>query len=505
MATLWILGHQCSTNQPWFNEINKEKDTILLIEARSRSTWQSYHKQKLVLIFSIMRHFKEELEDQGYKVDYRKADSFEDGITKHCNQYKTKELLVHMPSDDRMRKAINKWAKDADVEVKKKEEGGFLIERDEWKDLLPDGEKWQLDKVYRELRKRFDILLTEDKKPIGGKWSYDADNRKKPKKGTSFEEPKWVKPDKITKEVIKDVEENYGDHYGETDSFAYPVTAKQAEKALDHFIEKRLSTFGDYQDAMLVDDPFVSHSLLSSSINANLLDPLEVIKKVEQAYHDDKAPLNAVEGFIRQLLGWREYIRGVYIRLMPKYKNVNELNHKRDLPEFYWTADTKMTCMKQSVGAVVEHGYSHHIQRLMVLGNFANLAGISPQQVSDWFNEMYVDAYDWVVLPNVLGMALHADGGVMSTKPYVSSGNYINKMSHYCGDCAYNVKEKYGEDACPFHALYWDFLERHEKKFRDNPRMKMVYKHVDNRSKEDEKKQKETVKLTFERMEKGEL
>ncbi|MFC4736416.1 cryptochrome/photolyase family protein [Bacillus daqingensis] len=506
LATLWLMGHQCSLRQPWFESFDKEEDTVLLVEEHSKKLWKGYHKQKLVLIFSIMRHFKEELEKKGYKVDYRTADTFSEGLDKHVNQYRPNELYLHEPTDYHRLQDVRKWVKaQKDTDVHTTEEGGFLIGRDEWESLLPDNENWQMDKLYRKFRKDMDVLLTKQKKPIGGKWSYDADNRKKPKKDMEFPNPDWPKPDQITKDVIQEVEKNFPDTYGTLETFHYPVTADAAEAFLEDFMKNRLELFGDYQDAMIPGDPFMAHSLLSTSINNALLDPLDVVRRAEQAYHDEQAPLNAVEGFIRQIIGWREYIRGIYIRKMPDYENTNELNHKRDLPDFYWTADTEMNCLKECTSAVVDHGYSHHIQRLMVLGNFANLAGIEPKQVSDWFNEMYVDAHDWVVLPNVLGMALYADGGLMSTKPYVSSGNYIQKMSRYCGDCRYSVKEKYGEDACPFHALYWDFLERHEDRFRSNQRMGMIYKHVDNRSEEDTKQQKDTVKLNMKRMEEGTL
>ncbi|CAM3773405.1 cryptochrome/photolyase family protein [Alkalicoccus chagannorensis] len=506
MATLWLLGSQCSFRQPWFEEIDKKKDHILLIEARSRSTWQQYHKQKLVLVFSIMRHFKAELEEAGFSVDYRQGDSFEEELQKHINQYKAKEILIHQPSDHRMERQIHSWKnKQKDVDIRMQEEGGFLIGRPEWEDLLPDNQKWQMDKLYRKFRTRFDVLLTNEGKPLGGKWSLDAENRKPPKKGLDFPAPAWPDQTTITKEVIADVEQHYTENYGSIDSFRYPVTADQAEAFLEDFIKHRLPTFGDYQDAMIPKDPFMSHSMLSASINMNLLDPLDVIRRAEEAYEDGHAPLNAVEGFIRQILGWREYIRGIYLRKMPEYRNVNELDHHRDLPDFFWTGETKMHCMQDSIGSVIEHGYSHHIQRLMVIGNFSVLAGFSPQQVSDWFNEMYIDALDWVVLPNVLGMALYADGGLMSTKPYVSSGNYIHKMSRYCGDCEYSVKDKYGETACPFHSLYWDFLERQRSRFEENPRMKVMFKHLDNRSEEQVQQQKETVDLVFDRLKKGEL
>ncbi|WP_121439179.1 cryptochrome/photolyase family protein [Salisediminibacterium halotolerans] len=506
MATIWLLGDQCSWQQPWLKNFDPGEDRVVMIEARSRSSWQNYHKQKLVLVYSVMRHFRDELRNEGITVDYRQGERFDEELAAHIREYHVDELRLQLPGDDRMRRKIEQWAdENQELDVRMAEEYGFLVDRAEWPELLPDEKKWQMDSFYRLMRRRFNVLITEEGKPFGGKWSLDAENRKPPKEGISFPEPEWIAPDEITREVIEEVEAHFPENYGETAEFSSPVTAEEAERFFEHFVEQRLLTFGDYQDAMVAGDPFMSHSMISTSINMKLLDPLAVIRRVERAYEEGLAPLNAVEGFIRQVLGWREFIRGVYIRRMPAYQEVNALEHHRDLPEFFWTADTKMNCLHESVSAVVNHGYSHHIQRLMVLGNFATLAGIEPKQVSDWFNEMYIDAYDWVVLPNVLGMALYADGGQMSTKPYVSSGNYINKMSDYCQSCVYNIKEKTGDNACPFHALYWDFLERHGDKFRAHPRMKVMYKHLDNRTEETAESQRTSAARIFERLAEGEL
>ncbi|MFB1081917.1 cryptochrome/photolyase family protein [Jeotgalibacillus sp. JSM ZJ347] len=477
MATRWIFGNQLCHELPIVKEADKEHDVFLMIEAESRSTWQHYHKQKLVLIFSAMRHFAAELEDKGYRVDYREADSFEDAWKAHANEFEPEKVFYTLHMDYRMTQAMKKWEKSLsgiDVEVLDARPL-FLLTAEEIKGELKGDGPWKMDPFYRRMRKRLDVLI-EDEDPVGGKWSFDQDNRKSAKSDTTFTTARSFRPDDITKEVMEKVEKQFKDNPGEIKPFRWAVTRKEALQALNQFIKERLETFGTYQDAMLQGDDFMSHSLLSSSINIGLLTPMEVVRKAEQAYLDGEVPLNSAEGFIRQIIGWREFIRGVYLKKMPDYGDVNKFNHQRDLPSFFWDAETDMNCMHESIRPVVEHAYNHHIQRLMVIGNYATLFGLSPQQTADWFNEMYIDAHDWVVLPNVLGMALYADGGVLSTKPYVASGKYINKMSNYCGSCKYNVKHQTEEDACPFNALYWHFLDRHADTLSNNHRMGLVYK-----------------------------
>ncbi len=481
MKTLWILGNQLSTTFQGFHVIDKSKDRILLIEATSRSMWKPYHKKKLVLIFSAMRHFRDELISQGYLVDYRVADSFQEALRNYMLDFNTQELILHEPADFNMRKLLREWSNmqiKSGILVTFLEESFFLVKEKEWDSLLPPNKSWKLESVYQQLRRKFSILM-DGEKPVGGKWSYDQENRKPPKQGLSFEDPLFFEPDEITQEVISLVNEKYPNNPGNTDKFNCPVNQQQALETLDHFLATRLPTFGDYQDAMIENNPYMSHSLISSAMNIGLLDPLDVIRKSEEIYRKGLASLSSTEGFIRQILGWREYIRGIYLRKMPDYYHVNTFKHERPLPALYWGGKTKMNCLSQTVTEVLTNGYNHHIQRLMILGNFANLVGIMPQEVADWFNAMYTDAHDWVVLPNVLGMALFADGGIMSTKPYVSTGQYINKMSNYCKNCYYKVTEKFGEKACPFNALYWNFLMEHQETLKKNPRMSMMYKILD--------------------------
>ncbi|GEM01374.1 deoxyribodipyrimidine photolyase-related protein [Halolactibacillus halophilus] len=507
MKTLWLFGNQLSTSLKGLSQINQTTDQVLLIEAKSRAVWKDYHKKKLVLIFSAMRHFARELRALGYQVDYREVDSFQEGWDAHVKDYQPAEVILHLPTDQSMRQLLRKWKARQEEQgrhVTTLEASLFITKEADWEVLLPGNKAWKLDNVYRHLRKKFSILM-DGNQPIGGKWSYDSENRKPPKKGLQFVEPLLFLPDEQTRAVIAKVDQTFPMNPGTTQNFTLPVTRKQAQEAAEHFIQMRLATFGDYQDAMIEGDPYMSHSLISSALNIGLLDPLEMIHQAEQAYHDGLAPLAAVEGFIRQILGWREYVRGVYLLKMPEYKDVNFLKHKRPLPRLYWDGETKMNCLHQTVTEVIEYGYSHHIQRLMVLGNFANLAQINPQDVSEWFNTMYTDAHDWVVLPNVLGMALYADGGLMSTKPYVSSGQYINKMSNYCKGCYFNVKEKTGERACPFNSLYWDYLMVHEDVLASNPRMKMMYRLLEKKSAEEKAELKNQARLHLERLEQGQL
>jgi len=476
MKTLWLLGNQLSMSLSGFRHIHKERDRILLIESRSRATWLPYHQQKLVLVYSAMRHFRDELRSYGYHVDYVRTETFEEGLASHIEQMGTQELIVHLPTDWTMRRLIEKWAQRSNNESTQltllEEDDLFLVRRDEWPQLLGK-HPWKMERVYRKLRLSLDVLM-EAGEPVGGRWNYDAENRSKAQPGRQFVPARSFPPDAMTQEVMDFVKMEYAHHPGKTESFAWPVTREQALEVLDHFIIHRLADFGEQQDAMLVGEPFMSHSLLSGAINLGLLQPMEVIRRAEQAYRDGVAPIEAVEGFVRQILGWREYIRGVYICAGPDYSKSNVFRYERPLPAFYWGEETRMNCLRTVVKEVIDNGYSHHIQRLMVLGNFALLAGIRPQEVVDWFEAMYVDAYEWVVTPNVIGMAIHADGGLMATKPYVASANYMKRMSNYCQGCAYSPDQRVGENACPFNSLYWSFIDRHYDMLRANPRMQMI-------------------------------
>jgi deoxyribodipyrimidine photolyase-related protein len=315
--------------------------------------------------------------------------------------------------------------------------------------------------------------------PEGGQWNYDIENRKSPIYDLNIPKTYQSRPNDITCEVIDLVDKYFPNHFGDLDPFYFAVTREHAKEALDQFIKERLISFGDYQDAMIQGEPWMFHSHLSFYLNCGLLTPLECVTAAEYAYHQNQAPINAVEGFIRQIIGWREYIRGIYWLKMPGYKEENFFNATRNLPDFYWHGNSKMNCLNQCIQETKKNAYAHHIQRLMVLGNFALLAGIDPKQVNEWFLIVYADAYEWVELPNVSGMILFADGGYLASKPYAAGGNYINKMSNYCKNCHYKVTKKNGKDACPFNYLYWDFLARNRIKLELNPRIAMMYKTYD--------------------------
>ena len=340
-----------------------------------------------------------------------------------------------------------------------------------------------MEYFYREMRKKYSILMDGDQ-PIGGKWNFDLENRKPPNPNFDIPETFSSEPDAVTLDVMQLVEDKFSDHMGVLSDFHFAINAAQAKIALKQFIDERLKYFGDFQDAMIQGKPWMYHSHVGLYLNCGLLSPLECIQAAEQAYHDSHAPLNAVEGFIRQILGWREFVRGIYWNEMPDYASLNFFEAERDLPAFYWDADTKMNCMHQSVKETSQNAYAHHIQRLMVLGNFALLTGIDPVQVNAWFLSVYADAFEWVELPNVSGMALFADGGYLASKPYAAGGGYINKMSNYCKSCSYSVTKKSGPDACPFNYLYWDFLERNRNKLGNNHRIGMMYKVYDRMSEE---------------------
>jgi deoxyribodipyrimidine photolyase-related protein len=341
-----------------------------------------------------------------------------------------------------------------------------------------------METFYRGMRRRHEILIRSDGKPVGGQWNYDAENRETFGKGRTpqIKAPRSFRWDDTTQAVAALVEKTFPDSPGKTEGFDLPVTSKQARAALRDFVEHRLAGFGRYQDAMVTGRPYLYHSRLSSSLNLHLLDPRDTIQKAVEAHHDNQAPLNSVEGFVRQVLGWREYVHGVYWREMPDYEKRNGLEAALPMPAFMWTSETEMNCIRESVSQLLEHAYAHHIQRLMVLGLFCLVLGVRPRDVNRWHLSMYIDAIDWVSLPNVLGMSQYADGGLLATKPYCASGAYIDRMSDYCGSCRFDPRRATGEDACPFTTLYWDFLSRNRKRLRDNRRMNFQFANLDRKS-----------------------
>lgn len=503
-----ILGDQLDEDSSAFNGFDPEQDRVMMIEAFAESTHVWSHKIRATLFLSAMRHFAESLRQRGWQLDYRALDSHGDktlaeGLLAAVAQHQPQAVIGVEPGDLRVRQQIedaiksgaastcfktSKPSKDTQKELQIEATGAFLTWREDKHFLcsLPQFRKWagktanlRMEFFYRTMRKQYKVLM-DGEDPVGGQWNFDADNRKSFGKSGPQNVPKALtyKPDAITKNVIKLVNTQFADHPGALDNFNWPVTREQALVALNDFIDNRLPQFGPHEDAMWTNLDFGWHSLLSSSLNLKLLNPLEVVLAAEAAYKKHGLDLSSVEGFIRQILGWREFMRGVYFIDMPELKTANHYGHTNPLPNWYWTGDTQMNCMKQSIGQTLKNGYSHHIQRLMITGMFGVTAQISPQAVCDWYLAVYVDAVEWVELPNVAGMALFANGGRFTSKPYVASGAYVKRMSNYCTGCKYEPDTRVGDNACPMSTLYWNFLDKHEASFAGNPRTALMVKNL---------------------------
>lgn len=476
-----ILADQLSESISSLEELDKKSDTVMFFEVMEEATYVLHHPKKIAFLFSAMRHFAAELEAKDIRVRYVKLhDEANTGnltgeVQRAVAELKPEKIIVTEAGEYRVLEIMRSWQKLLGIPVQILSDTRFFATHDEFAAWAKDKKQLRMEFFYREMRKKYSILMEPDGKPAGGEWNYDKENRKPPKSGMTSPQRISHKKSSITHEVLTLVKERFSSNFGKLEPFHYAVTRDQALIELEHFIEKLLWHFGDYQDAMVSGEPYLYHSLISSYLNAGLLLPLEICKRAETAYRGGKVPLNAAEGFIRQILGWREYIRGVYWQFMPEYGERNSLNATRPLPEFYWGASTNMFCVAESVRHTRDHAYSHHIQRLMITGNFALLAGLDVKAVQAWYLAVYSDAYEWVEMPNTLGMALFGDGGVVASKPYAASGKYIHRMSNYCKKCNYDPDEMTGEKACPFNALYWDFLVRHEDKFRDNQRMPYVF------------------------------
>jgi deoxyribodipyrimidine photolyase-related protein len=491
-SLILLLGDQCSSSVTSLRGV-KSSDTILMAEVNEEATYVKHHKKKIAFVFSVMRHFAAELKAKKLKVKYIYIDDPENSgsitgeIQRLLKTTKFEQVVVTEPGEYRLLREIKGWQKLFGLPVKIMPYERFIASHKEFETWANNRKQLTMEFWYRQMRRKTNLLMDGDK-PVGGKWNFDKQNRKSLKQNNELRRPLKFETNKITNNVLQVVSNKFSDHFGDLKPFWFAVTAKQAKKAMEHFIKHQLPWFGDYQDAMLSAEPFLFHSVISQYINCGLLDPLEVCQNVEQAFVDGHVPLNAAEGFIRQIIGWREYIRGIYWHQMPEYAKLNVLNATRPLPAFYWDANTEMKCVSDVVNMTRAEGYSHHIQRLMITGNFANLAGLDIKSVCDWYLAVYTDAYEWVELPNTLGMALYADGGIVGTKPYISTGSYINRMSNYCKQCTYNYSKRVGQDACPFTNLYWYYLIRHEERFKDNHRMTLSYKNL-SRLSDTEKKQ----------------
>ncbi len=472
-----VLGDQLTPTVAALKAADRARDVVVMAEVAVETDYVPHHPKKIAFLFAAMRKFAARLQTDGWRVAYTRLDDPENAgsigaeLLRRAEEVGATEVLVTEPGEWRLIEAL----RDHPLTVRLLEDDRFICTHAEFEAWAKGRKALRMEFFYREMRRKTGLLMEGDQ-PEGGQWNYDHDNRKGPPKGLFGPVPPRFDHDDVTEEVLNLVETRFDTRFGNLRPFWFATEPAQAEPALDHFIAHALPKFGDYQDAMVTGQDFLFHSVLSVYINAGLLDPLEVCRRAEAAYRAGDAPLNAVEGFIRQIIGWREFVRGVYFHEGPDYAQRNVLDHSRKLPPVYWGGETRMRCMKEAVGVTRREAYAHHIQRLMVTGNFALLAGIDPGEVHEWYLAVYADAYEWVEAPNTVGMSQFADGGVVGSKPYVSSGNYIDRMSDYCKTCDYGVKIKTGPDACPFNLLYWHFLIRHRDRFAQNPRMAQMYR-----------------------------
>ncbi len=476
-----LLGDQLSPDIVLLDDMDPAHDVVLMVEVDEEMRYVRHHKQKLIFVLSAMRHFATALRANGLTVDYVRLDdpgntgSFTGELARAVARRRPERVIVTEPGEWRVREMMLGWSATLGLPVDIRDDDRFFSSRADFARWAKQRDALRMEFFYRDMRRRTGLLMEGDA-PVGGRWNFDPENRKRlPTKARPAKRLRFA-PDAITREVTKLIEARYPDHFGALGPFGWAVTRDDALRALDHFIEDCLPSFGDYQDAMKEGEPFLYHGAISPYLNIGLLNPKEICLAAERAFRKGAAPLNAVEGFIRQILGWREYVRGVYWLHMPQYATTNALKAKRSLPWFYWSGETTMNCLAQVIDDTRRHAYAHHIQRLMVAGNFALLAGVAPRQIEEWFLIVYADAYDWVELPNVHGMAVFADGGLLASKPYAASGAYIDRMSDYCTSCHYDVKRKSGRDACPFNYLYWNFLIENKARLERNPRLAMPYK-----------------------------
>lgn len=478
-----VLGDQLNPQYKWFQTADAGI-VYVLMEVRQETDYVRHHAQKIIAIFAAMRDFARHLREMGHRVRYVALDdpSNRQSITANLaaliEHYKAQALEWQSPDEWRLDTQLRTWAAAQLVTTQEVDSEHFLTGRDEVARIFSGRKQWLMEHFYRNMRRRHALLMDPDGKPEGGQWNFDADNRK-PWPGDPPEPPD-ARPLHDHRAIWELLQRCAVDSFGDPQAtrFRWPLNRREALLCLDAFIEKALPQFGDFEDAMSSKSQRLFHSLLSFALNVKMLSPLEVVRRAQDAYRGGHAPLAAVEGFIRQIAGWREYVRGIYWAHMPGYDAHNALSHTMPLPAWFWNAETRMRCMQHAVGQSLQTAHAHHIQRLMVIGNFALLAGLDPHALHRWYLGVYVDAFEWVELPNTLGMSQRADGGLIATKPYVSSAAYINRMSDYCKGCAYDHKQKLGGDACPFNALYWDFFARHEAEFGKNARLGMVYRQL---------------------------
>lgn len=481
---IFVLGDQLDLDSPALADCDAARDLVLMAEVREESKHVWSTKPRTAFFLAAMRHFRDALLADKRRVSYRAIGthsfhSLVEVLIDAVNTHRPQKVVMVEPGDWRIEQALMAAAKEHGFTLAMREDTHFMCSRHEFSAWARGYKQLRMEFFYRMMRKRHGVMMDGDQ-PIQGRWNFDAENRGTfPKTGPgAVPETHRVPPDRLTSEVLADVGQHFSEHPGSLDDFAWPVTREDALVALRKFVDERLPHFGAYQDAMWTDAPFLYHAHLSAAMNVKLLNPREVVAAAVAALETGHAPIEAVEGFVRQVIGWREFIRGVYWLDMPGMREANHFNHKRALPSWYWTGETQMNCMRQVVTQTMRYGYAHHIQRLMVTGIFGLLAEVSPQAIEDWYLAVYVDAVDWVELPNVAGMAIYANGGRFTSKPYIASGQYIKRMSNYCQGCRYRPDVKTGPNACPVTTLYWHFLDRHEKMLLGNPRTALMTKNI---------------------------
>lgn len=485
-----VLGDQLDLASSVFDDFDPARDAVWMAEVahEAEQVWST--KARIAVFLAAMRHFRDALRERGWRVEYRALDAhdrptLDAALAADLAALRPERVVAVRPGEWRLAQSLPAVCREAGVPWSERTDTHFYCDPHDFADWAKGKKELRLEFFYRWLRKREDVLMA-DGEPVGGRWNFDADNRGSfGKRGPGLlPKPCAFPPDSITRNVVALVESRFASHPGRLSDFDWPLTSAQAQAALDDFVAHRLPLFGQYQDAMWRDEPWLYHSRLSAAMNLKLISPRRVVDAAVAAYRRGHAPIEAVEGFVRQILGWREFVRGVYWLRMPDFLDDNALGADAPLPAFYWTGRTEMACLHDALRQTLDLGYAHHIQRLMVTGLFALLFGVRPREIHAWYLAVYVDAVEWAELPNVLGMSQYADGGKMVSKPYAASGKYIARMSNYCAGCRFDPGEALGPNACPFTTLYWDFLDRHAERFRDHPRAGMQWRNLDRLSPE---------------------
>lgn len=481
-----VLGDQLDHDAAVWRDFDPVCDAVWMAEVAEESEHVWTSKPRIAIFLAAMRHFRDAMKAAGRRVIYTELEEAENGGTLAAELeralaiWRPERVVMTEAGEWRVAHGLAQGLERAGVKSEIRDDTHFFCTRKDFRDHAWGRKQLRMEFFYRDVRRQHGVLLDEAGKPEGGQWNFDHDNRGAFGKGGPgvLRAPVAFVPDEVTREVLAMVERRFAGHPGKLASFDWPVTRAEAQVVLADFIEHRLGRFGEYQDAMWTREPWLYHSRLSVALNLKLLNPREVVAAAERAWRQGQVPLASAEGFIRQILGWREYVRGVYWMKMPEYAEMNELGAKEALPDFYWTGETEMVCLRDAIGQTLEHGYAHHIQRLMVTGLYALMLGVEPKRVHEWYLAVYVDAVEWVELPNTLGMSQYGDGGIMASKPYVATGKYIQRMSNYCAGCRFDPAKATGETACPFTTLYWDFLIRHEDKLKGNQRMALQVRNL---------------------------